>query len=395
MSSHKQTLTFCKSQIVRKFPFASYMALTCHYEFDETVPTMAASPKRGGTVKINPNFMMNKLSNDKQRIFVFLHEYLHLFLQHSGRQVQHQYHHKLWNIATDYCINSYLIELQSNYIEFPTFGLYNSKFKGLSGDQIYHQLLSQIDEENGGGSGMPTKDQIDDWCAKHFPFDEVECESASDIEKAQIKGKIAQGISQEKMFGTGDSDIIKALQDILQPTLHWNQLLEQFFDKQTTQCYASYERHNRRSSQIIFPSYQGMHIELIMGLDTSGSISPKDTASFFGEVSGILNTVDSWNVRLIECDTKASLIGEFCSDNGDTFDTITHKSIRGGGGTDMNPIIDLVNQQDVCENKLLIIFTDGYIPAVTQDCVIPTLFVITKDGEFYCNIGHHQKIQIT
>lgn len=73
--------------------------------------------------------------------FVLAHEYLHAGLQHHKRcQGRDPY---LWNIACDYVINGWLVEMQIGTM--PREGLlYDIKLKGLSAESIYDKIVKEM-----------------------------------------------------------------------------------------------------------------------------------------------------------------------------------------------------------------------------------------------------------
>lgn len=370
----KQNLTASKIDVLRHFPFVSFMVMSSRYKIDPNIPTCAASIYNGPTIHIGPKFFNETLKDEFERNFVLLHEVLHIFLEHLGRQTALNYNHKLWNIATDFCINSYLTEMKSEILKFPTFGgLYDVKYKGMSSDEIYHKILEENDNDvqkalsQYGGVGDP------DGAWDEIPWDEL-----TDAQKADLKAGIAASIRGHKSIGNGGADaLVDALNELIAPSVDWKAYLRDCIDS-SSRHVQTYSKWNRRSGRVIFPAQTGNHINLVFGVDTSGSMSNEDLGEALSELRSIMESFDSWSMKLISCDSVAHLIGEYESEEGDDFSSV-NKQLIGGGGTDMQPMVSFAEDFGDTPNALVIV-TDGYIPKCVGSSTIPTFVVITRNG---------------
>jgi len=402
-------LSRAKSQLVISVPFLGIITMQCHYAFTDHIPTAAATVVGGKKNMIywNEDFMMNGLG-EKERVFVICHELSHLVLEHIGRQIENAYNQSLWNVATDYCINGYIQEIIDNssgakkYIERPKIGLYNEDYKGMSADEIYHLLLDEnpgksaedIAEEHGGGSGEQDGAGTGDWRdaksgGKQIAIDEVSKEQQSDASKNENRQTAAASLSQaeqmdamnHKKRGLGSLGFFRAIKELIEPTIPWSEILSDFVSD-TVKTNRTYNRPSRRSSgNIIFPSMDGEHISVCFGVDTSGSMSTTELTEALSELSGIINDFDSWTVNLISCDTDAHHIGDYESGEGDDIKTID-KSLVGGGGTELSPMMKYANEMDDPPNVCIIV-SDGYIDdqKLNEEIdEIPLIVVVTSSG---------------
>ena len=73
--------------------------------------------------------------------FVLAHEYLHAGLDHAGRcQGRDRY---LWNIACDYVVNSWILEMDIG--KMPERGIfYDASLEGMSAEAVYDMLVSKM-----------------------------------------------------------------------------------------------------------------------------------------------------------------------------------------------------------------------------------------------------------
>ena len=379
----KQNLVTTRVDLVRIFPFFGFLIMSTDYFFTTELPTMAATTVGGNKIYVNEEFLNSM--NRKERAFVIAHEMLHIFLEHIGRQTEHNYHPKLWNVATDFCINSFITELKENRVEMPKVGLYDNKYKAMSADQIYQILLEENDGdpekaagqfgEAGNGDGEPA------------PFDVLGRIPMSDAQRTENRQKIAASMGQHDMdkvknMGDGYADLIRQFEDLIESKIPWQQVLREYIT-QTSKNRYTYNRPSRKSyhSRIIFPTMTGDNIELVFGVDTSGSMSDKDLGEALSELHSICEDFDNWSVDLISCDTEAHLIGEYISEDGDDFASID-TGLVGGGGTAMGSMAVYANEREE-QPAVCVIITDGYIPEEELDNEVedvPVIVIVTSSG---------------
>ena len=392
----RNKLTSTRIDLVRGYPFLGFLVMSTEYFFTDDINTMAATTIGGNKIYVNEKFINETLKNRAQRAFVIAHECLHIFLEHIGRQTENAYDPQLWNVATDYCINSYLVELNNKQIEMPVFGLYDVKFKGMSSDEIYHKLLEENDNNAqqaaaAHGAGMDPNEMGDGQGGNgngkgQCPMDEVGKEPMSDAEKIENQQKCAAALGQSdinaiKQMGSGAADLVRAFEDLIDPKIPWTSMLREFVTT-SARTHSTYNRISRRSSgNVIFPSMTGDHIRVAFGIDTSGSMSNEDLTEAMTELHSIIEDFDSWEVMLMSCDTEAHEIGVYSSEDGDDW-TSVDKGLVGGGGTEMSVMIEYANEVEDPYNVLIIV-TDGYVPEEPMDAEVedmPVIAVVTSAG---------------
>jgi predicted metal-dependent peptidase len=381
----KKELTTAKINLIRAYPFMGFLVMTCGYKFSNDIPTMAATTIGGNKVFVNEEFMLKTLENTKQIAFVVAHEVMHIFLEHVGRGRDMHYHPELWNVATDYCINGYLANMNDKLLEMPKFALYDTRFKGMSADQIYNVLLKEAKDNakaaaaKHGGNSIGCGDQ-----KTKRPFDVVSDESVSEESRLETKRNIAAAVGQAgseeavKQMGQGAADLLRMFREMIAPRIPWQKVLREYVSETVRSRY-TYQRISRRSTpEILFPSMTGEHLKLLVGVDTSGSMSERDLSDAMSELKGICDNFESWDLTLLSCDTNAHVIGMYNSEEGDDFSSID-KNLIGGGGTDMNPMIEYGNELEE-KPSVMVIMTDGYIPPITTVEDIDVILVVTRNG---------------
>jgi hypothetical protein len=97
----------------------------------------------GNTMFFNVSFT-KRLSDDNLR-GILLHEFLHILCKHRLRRGN--FHPRLWNIATDYVINGWIIQSDRYGKDFtlPTSGLFHPLYSygGRSAEEVAHDLLNR------------------------------------------------------------------------------------------------------------------------------------------------------------------------------------------------------------------------------------------------------------
>ena len=219
----------------------------------------------------------------------------------------------LANCACDYVINIKIVDdnKDDGFAQLPDGGLVDERFRGMDSAQVFNILRkeqeeqqsqdSQDNESEGDGEqseggttgsnnaavGQGTGFDEHDWEGAQSLSDEDKRELARDIDEAIRQGAMAAG----KMGGTGNRD----LDELLQPQVDWREVLREFIQNTCAgNDYSTYARPNRRlmSQGIIMPSGISEQVgELVIAIDTSGSIGQRELTAFLSEVKGVCDTV--------------------------------------------------------------------------------------------------------
>jgi len=167
-------------------------------------------------------------------------------------------------------------------------------------------------------------------------------QTATEAEKEQGKQdwKIAtqQAAQAAKTCGKLPGDILRLVEDILEPQVDWKEALRQFVDRISRNDY-SWRRPNSRymASGVILPTLYNQELPpIIVAIDTSGSISPDELKQFAGEIDDILNQYPT-TLTVIYCDTRVTEIETFTAEN-----RPIKLNAKGGGGTRFSPVFEKV-----------------------------------------------------
>jgi len=301
----------------------------------------------------------------------------------------------LANCACDYVINIKIVDdnKDDGFAQLPDGGLVDERFRGMDSAQVFNILRkeqeeqqsqdSQDNESEGDGEqseggttgsnnaavGQETGFDEHDWEGAQSLSDEEQRELARDIDEAIRQGAMAAG----KMGGTGNRD----LDELLQPQVDWREVLREFIQNTCAgNDYSTYARPNRRlmSQGIIMPSGISEQVgELVIAIDTSGSIGQRELTAFLSEVKGVCDTVKPDKLRLLYW--GSSVVGDEAYDMHELDNLTKSTKPMGGGGTDVNCVTQYMADEGI-KPQACIVLTDGYLYSGWGDWTCPILWAI-------------------
>ena len=336
--------------------------------------------------------------NDAELRFLVLHECYHKLYRHLTTW-RHLYddNAQLANMACDYVINIKLTDDNADgFAQMPKVGLRDAKYRGMDSAQVY-KLLKQDNDDDGqgqgegsgdGDSGAPSGTGLDDhdWEGAQDMTAEQAKELARDLDEAIRQGALAAG----KMGSGGD----RMFEDLLQTKIDWREVLREFI---STTCqgsdYSTWRRPNRRfiSSGYYMPSGVSEQVgELVIAIDTSGSIGGRELAQFLGEVKGICDQVKPDVVRLLYWDT------EVCADEKyvgtEVENIIGSTKPEGGGGTTVECVPEYMTAHGV-KPQAVIVLTDGYLGGKWGQWACPVLWCIVGNKNARPDVGKYVHVE--
>jgi len=326
-----------------------------------------------------------------------LHENYHKLYSHLTTW-RHLYNlnPKLANVACDYVINLKIMDdNKDGFATLPEGALIDSKYRGMDTAQVFNLLKKDMDEDDeggatgtGGGSGSGDNESggkgtgLDehDWDGAQELSDEEKRELARDIDEAIRQGALAAG----KMGASGNRD----LDELMQPQVDWREVLREFI--QTT-CigsdYSTYSRPNRRlmSQGIYMPSGISEQVEeLVIAIDTSGSIGQSELTTFLSEVKGVCDTVKPAKVRLLYW--GCSVVGDESYAMHELEQLVTSTKPKGGGGTDVTCVTEYMAKKSI-KPQAAIVLTDGYLYAGWGEWTCPVLWAVLDNKRALPDVG--------
>ena len=163
----------------------------------------------------------------------------------------------------------------------------------------------------------------------------------------------------------------------LQPSLSWRELLARFVDNSARSDYSWITPNTRYLHlDLYFPALKNNELgEVVVAIDTSGSITQAELESFAAEVSEIFNQHPA-TVHLLHCDLKVTSSSIY--DRGNLPDKIVPK---GGGGTDYRPVFQYIETHTESPSCLIYLTDHECISYPAEEPPYPVLWVKTGDSD--------------
>lgn len=380
-------LTRAKVGIILTQPFFATLMLKKNFIADETIDTANTN---GKDIRYNPEFF-DSLSNDELQ-GVICHELMHNTLLHHTRREGRDI--KDWNKAADYAINPLLVD---SGMKLPEWALLEDRFRNMSAESIYKVLAGekqqqQPDDNQGqgnqqGGQNQPQNGQGND-PGKMGGVEDAPVHSESELAEAeaQAKQELAQAVQIAKQQGKLPAGIERMVAEVMNPRIAWQEVLARFLDETAKNDY-SFSKPNPRyiGSGFILPSLHSVEMgEIVLIVDTSGSIDEDLLKTFAGEMQEISSTFNS-SIRVIYVDSKFQ--GEQTIEPDDVFEL----EPKGGGGTDFRPGFKYMDENDITP-KAIVYFTDLACHDFPAEPSCPVLWA--KWGEYANEVPFGEVVQI-
>jgi len=341
----------------------------------------------------NPEYIASLSIEQTQ--FMLAHEALHCALSHFARR-QHRVQHR-WDLACDYAVNPLLID---DGLKPPPNALTMPLYKGMTAEEIYPLLddndQSQTldkhaydaqgegkgkDQAQGTDRGMRERDLEQDrespqprnrdqqdasrtlgqpqtgsdsdgdgGASQPEPLSPDERETLAVQWQQRMAGAAQQAMQAGKLGG----ELRRMIDHLLQPQLPWRMLLARYMTALARDDY-SYSRPSRREGDFIMPSLRSQSLDLVVAVDTSGSIKDGEIEEFIDEIDALKGQVRA-RVTLLPCDAKLCDGAPWLFEPWEQFRR--PEGVKGGGGTSFTPVFDWVEQAGR-RPDLLVYFTDA------------------------------------
>jgi len=361
-------------------------ALSIPHTIDNSIDTAATD---GKSIIYNESFFESLYF--QQRLTLICHELLHILkadhLRMEGRDA------KLWNSACDYVINNILVEMNFEPIDN---WLYDSKYRGMSSEDVYKLLQDKSKEEqekineqsqNSGGSFEEPKGDNGSPITPEERSEELQ-KAQSDMQKAadmaqrkinsiEKSNTLTDQTKKETLenIGAGFSEFKDRITDFNLSTVDWKSIARQFI---FADAASDFDESELDLDEMFIHDYGYIIPDIIneefgniaLCLDVSGSLAymSKQVAS---ECFHALEEINKGSLLCYHISTKIHNKELLTKDS-----EIKHIE---GGGTDFDCFFneELINEEFPA--KAIIFVTDGDV--VFDNWIqpeVPVLWVLTR-----------------
>jgi len=340
--------------------------------------------------------------SDAELRFLVLHECYHKLYLHltTWRHLYDENAQKA-NKACDYVINIKLVDSdkKEGFIVMPKCGLLNAKYRDMDSAEVFNLLDEEDDggdgdggkSGNGGnrgnGQGQPQQSLDDHGWEDAEEMDAEEKKKLSqEIDEAIRQGVLAAG----KMGSGGNRD----LEGLLQPQVNWREVLREYV---TSTCvgndYSTWRRPNRRyiGMNVYLPSGISESVgELVLAIDTSGSIGSRQLSAFLTEIKSICDVVKPQKVRILYWDTEVCRDEVYLQEDLDKLVQSTKPA--GGGGTTVGCVPAYMAKHSI-KPQAVVVLTDGYLGGSWGEWAVPVLWCILNNKDARPAVGKYVHIK--
>lgn len=315
-------------------------------------------------IYVNPKAMLH----GEEMRFVMAHEILHVGLRHEMRRQGRD--PWLWNVACDFVINGWLIEMGVGIAPEAIGYLHDAELKGASAESIYDRitsdlrLLRKIRKMRGWVEGGP--DVLGDKPEAWWRTGGVDLD-------AFYRRALQAGLELHECSGRGHlpGGLIEEIKALDHPVIPWDvalgDWLDSFFEPvEVRRTFARASRRQEASPDIARPG-RAPPIENTPDrtfgvlLDSSGSMDRVTLARALGAIRAYALSREVRALRLVQCDALAHDSGYVAPD--DLLDAV---EIRGRGGTVLMPGVRLLETaRDFPTSAPILLITDGASDALT------------------------------
>ena len=371
------------------------------------------------------------IKTEAQRRGLVLHENLHIALKHMIRGMHMMKENpKLAGVAADLVVNDIIHQTEGTIqgsderiVMLPDGAIHDPMFRGWSMREIYEYLKKTNEDKPKPPKGKPCEDgeKPDDGDdeegkdeegndppprgtgdkpkpqpetvivnGKEYPLDQADEHDISDTqdmtgeELKELDQDIDKAIREGGIVaGRMGANMPRAITEMLAPVVDWKEALRDFITSSVKgKDEFSWRRLNKRqlANDIYLPGVDNETLsEVVVAIDTSGSIGGKELALFAKELASICEAASPDKVRVLWWDTMVHGEQVFMH-NYNNIEKMLKP--QGGGGTHAGCVSDYINKNRITAD-CVVMFTDGYLETdVKWNVSSPTLWLITKRNDF-------------
>lgn len=347
-----------KIRIRMRSPFFATLALFADFVFVDDLPERAQTDGARVFLRIADV----RRASPAELEFTILHEVLHAALLHPSRRRSRD--RETWNTAADIVVNGILA---AQGFALPEGAVRDAGIEDWRVEDIYELLLQEravrppatappdlLDREGEGALAGTSEARV------------LETVWQEALREAQAS------IANSAAGADPPLAVLRFIRASTAPRLDWRAHLWRFLARTPT----DFEGFDRRfvGQGLYLEALAGTSLRVLVCVDTSGSIKPKELARFLGEVDEIARTYPHVELELFFADRRLHGPIPFRRD-------AAAPPPSGGGGTSFVPFFEHVAADtDVARETLAVYLTDGHGDFPKAASRIPLLWAVTDKG---------------
>ncbi len=369
----KQKLGEAKARLLLNSPYFGTLASRLEPDINEDIPGFLSN---GLKLEYNPDYLETLDENECE--FMLANGAMHAALVHERRKNGRM--GWLWQLATDHAINAMLVQ---NGFSLPPQVNYDPRFDGMYAEAIYAQLKDEIqneefndDEQNDTGfneNNQQRRNELNNAEGDHDPDKKRPQMEVENVVDETLFEHFERAV-RERMQRQGETPagLERFFLRHLAPQIDWRSELSHALNRHLRSDYALMPPSKKLLYEHIYlPSATSNTLDLVIAVDSSGSVDEILLGRFIAEVESLLETFGDYRIELLVCDAKIRSHRQFYP--GEPVDFI----LKGGGGTDFRPVFEWIDLHAPTA-PLLLYFTDldGRFP--DTEPFIDTVWITTE-----------------
>jgi len=367
--------------LFNNMPFYGILSLRVRKVLDEQTPTAHIQLGKDNfamEMHFNPKFV-DELTVEEVRGLIE-HELSHMINGHltDPMYINESVLQEAMNIACDCEINQYILPkyLPKDGLTLESVSnIVGTSLPSKAGSKTYYDLLMNLVQKHAikitlnedgtatvsGNGGEKTTVDV------HVKMDPKHNSATQAAIEGIVESAADETIKRRGTLPASVESLLKSIQEKRKPVIDWKSFLRRFVQNSYKEyCITTRRRESRR-----FDENPGLRHEpefsLLVGIDSSGSVSDSELKEFMNEIDNIYK--NKCDIRILVCDTK--IVQDF------QFKGLKEQiTINGRGGTSFEPVLEAYEKsKDTC----LVYFTDGECP-LERKLKKPVLWVISSRG---------------
>lgn len=325
------------------------------------------------TIFYNLDYLHKNIKTTDDMVFIFMHEIMHLVLDHLDQKRIKDRNMLIWNFAGDHVINLDLFASGFTYTGHKNI-LKDDAFKGKTTEEVYDILIKDYNENDdsngcaiessGNGTGDIWKDII--------PSDGEEAiEAVKDMVVAAYNNHVLSNGSDDGI----PNSVRSMIDELKNPILPWHILLQKYVGEVTQNDFSWNKLNLSFLPDFYIPTLHDESLSKIdFAIDVSGSIDSTTFKKFINEIKNILLLHNITTIGVYQFSTKT-----ISYDVISNLDELNEIKFKGGGGTCIKDTLDHAARSDAVA---LFIITDGYMNLNLMPLHKPTIWCVYNNKKF-------------